>query len=284
MVSIRNSLLVAGGLLLAACGPSASVMRTTPVADLQSYQTALVRVAVAPGLERFAPVLEFATADSLRGRCNFGNVVGPSQLGDVRPDLILDLNIRGSARGGSGFVQNPNVAEVNVTMVLSDGLDESLLGSADITGKSSAVALTASDPENEALVEVGKRVAAILVKSGCVGQRIARTAPDVERPQPASNGPALTEKQLAQAEAANDEGKRFFRAADIPAAKAQFELAIRISRDPRFYFNLCLAHEGLDEYEQAVQACEAVVASNPDPALADKANKRLAIIAEKRGV
>ena len=283
MASIWNSLLVTSCFVVGACGPSASVQRTSPVADLQSYQVALVRVAGAPGMDRFAPVLEFATADSLRSRCSFGRVVGPTQLGDMQPDLILDLNIRGAARGGSGFVQNPNLAEVMVTTVLSDGVYESLLGSADITGKSSAVVMTGSDPENEALVAVGKRVAAILAKSGCSGVRVARATAPTTTPQPVSSGPALTEEQIAQAEAANDEGKRLFRAADIPGAKAQFELAIRISRDPRFYFNLCLAHEGLNELDQAVQACQAVIAGKPEQALVDKANQRLVIIADKRG-
>ncbi len=285
MQVLGKALLVAAALTVVACGPSASVQRTTPVANLQSYQTALVRVSSTPGLSQYTPVLEFATADALQQRCGFGRVVSPTQVGDLKPDLILDLNIRKSERGGGGFIKNPNLATVNVTMVLSDGIDESLLGSAEIRGKSAAVAIEGNDPENEALIAVAKRVTAILGKSGCEGARVARPAPPKE-PEPVvppEGQPELTEEQLAEAEAANDEGKRLFRAAEIASAKAQFEKAISVAKDPRFYFNLCLAHEALTEYDSAVDACKTVLSASPRGRLAEKATQRLEIIADKRG-
>jgi hypothetical protein len=272
-------------LALGACGPSASVKRTTPVANLQSYQTALVRVASTQGLNQYTPVLEFATTDEMQKHCNFGRIVSPTQVGNLKPDLIVDLNIRRTERGGGGFIKNPNLATVNVTMVLSDGIDEELLGSAEIVGKSAAVAIEGNDPENEALIAVAKRVTQILGKSGCVGERVARAEPPAEEPTPAEvpGSEGLTPEQLAAAEAANDEGKRLFRAAEIAAAKAQFEQALGVSKDPRFYFNLCLAHEALSEYDSAVEACQSVLAAKPEARLAEKATQRLEIIAEKRG-
>jgi len=215
-------------------------------------------------------------------RCSFGGIVTPTQLGNTRPDLLVDLNIRRTQRGGSGFIKNPNVATVNVTMVLSDGIDESLLGSAEIVGKSSSVSIAGADPENEALIAVAKRVTAILSKSGCTGQRIARAEPPATEPTPPPAAAGLTPEQLAQAEAANNEGKRLFRSAEIAAAKAQFQQAIAISSDPRFLFNLCLAHEALNEYDEAVSACQNVVDQNSEPRLTEKAQQRLTIIADKR--
>lgn len=260
-------------------------MRTTPVANLQAYQTALVRVSSAQGLNQYTPVLEFATTDFMQKRCSFARIVSPTQVGNLKPDLIVDLNIRRAERGGQGFIKNPNLATVDVTMVLSDGIDESLLGSAEIVGKSAAVAVEDNDPENEALIAVAKRVTDILGKSGCVGDRVARaTPPPMEQePTPPPGNAELPPEQLAQAEAANDEGKRLFRAAKIAAAKAQFEQALNVTKDPRYYFNLCLAHEALSEFDSAVQACQSVLATSPEARLADKANQRLEIIAEKRG-
>ncbi len=278
---ILQAFAVTSALGLAACGPSASVKRTTPVANLQSYQNVLVRVGSSPGLEQYTSILEFATADTVTKRCAFSRVVNPAQLGQVRPDLLVDLNIRQTARGGTGFIKNPNLATVNVTMVLSDGIDESLLGSAEIVGKSSAVGIDGADPENQALIAVAKRVTAILSKSGCVGQRVARVQAPVAPAEPAPQ-PGITPEQLAQAEAANDEGKRLFRSAQIPAAKEQFIQAISIVPAPKYQFNLCLAHEALNEYDEATAVCQAIVTSGTEPRLTEKAQQRLTIIADKR--
>jgi hypothetical protein len=281
MAGRRNSILA--GLLLAtvattgACVPSAKVRRTTPVANLQSYRNVLVRVAAAPNANQHVAQLEFQTSDAMRQSCSFGRVMGATEQGQIKPDLIVDLNIRRTARGGGGFIKNPNLATVDVTMVLSDGLDESLLGSADIQGRSSAVLVQGENPEDQAISAVAKRIAAIMGNSGCKGERIARAEdpapanpgqsdpgttdpanPDPGTPAPGTPDPATPAadpEAIAKAEAANDEGKRLFRAADIAAAKAQFEQAISFHDDPRFQFNLCLAHEALGELKQADAAC-----------------------------
>ena len=276
--SILQAVALTGALGFTACAPSASVKRTTPVANLQSYQNVLVRVGSSPGLERYSSVLEFATTDSMGQRCAFSRIVNPTQLGQTRPDLLVDLNIRRTERGGDGFIKNPNLATVNVTMVLSDGIDESLLGSAEIVGKSSAVGIAGADPENQALIAVAKRVTAILSKSGCEGARVADPVQPVQPTQPAG----VTAEQVAQAEAANNEGKRLFRAAEIPSAKEQFLQAIQIVPDPKYQFNLCLAHEALNEYDAATAACQNVINGGTDQRLSEKAQQRLSIIADKR--
>ncbi len=270
-------------LLLGACNPSAKIKSTTPIASLQSYQVALVRVAAAPGLEYYTPVLEFSAAEAILSKCSFVRVVGPTQIANLRPDLIVDLTIRNTARGGGGYITNPNLAVVDVTMVLSDGQDESLLGSTEIQGKSSGVS-TGQDPESQALVAVAKRVSAVLANSGCFGQRIARAAPSAEPPlrQPDPGEPVVTPADLAAAETANDEGKRLFRAADIAGAKVHFTRATTLAADPRYFFNLCLAQEGLSEFDQAVQSCRKVLSLSPTQRLADKASQRLEIIAQSR--
>jgi len=261
------------------------IKSTTPIASLQSYQVVLVRVTSVPALERYTPLLELSAADAILSKCNFARVVGPSQLAqlaNLSPDLIVDLRIRQSVRGGSGFITNPNLAVVDVTMVLSDGEDESLLGSTEIQGKSSGIG-TGQNPESEALVAVAKRVSSVLAYSGCVGQRAARAI--TQAPPVAQPGPGLAPippEELAQAEADNDEGKRLFRSADIASAKEYFLRAAALVPDPRFYFNLCLAHEALAELEQALQSCTRVLEYSPTPKLADKATQRLQILAEMR--
>lgn len=269
--------------LLGACSPSAKVKSTTPIASLQSYQVALVRIAAAPGLEQYTPILEFSTAEAILSKCSFVRVVGPTQIANLNPDLIVDLTIRNSSRGGGGFIHNPNLAVVDVAMVLSDGQDESLLGSTQIQGKSSSVGGN-SNPESQALVAVSKRVSTILANSGCYGQRIARSqapsTPPVKQPTPGQ--PEITPEQIAQAEAANDEGKKLFRAADIAGAKSYFIQATGLVPDPRYFFNLCLAYEGLSEFDQAAQSCQQVLRLSPLPRLADKATQRLQIISVSR--
>jgi len=159
------------------CTASAKVTRTTPVANLKSYKVVGVR---AKGGYNLSRVLAASTIAQLSRRCQFTNVE-LSNYSQSKPDLILDLKIHRSWRGGSGIIQSRNKATVDVLMVLSDGLDSELLGSAWIRGESAAVALNINNrpqaPEEDALGAVAKKVASILSKSGCRGPRVAR-APD----------------------------------------------------------------------------------------------------------
>lgn len=266
----------------AGCVASATVRRTTPVANLQSFRTLLVRVDGSPEARRYASVLEFHAADKLRGTCAFDQVVTSRERPVQPPDLILDLNLQRAFRGGEGLIQNPNLATIDVTLVLSDGVDDELLGSADIRGKSSAVYVANQNPEEQAIAAVSARVAQIMERSGCTGARVARAEPE-PAPDEATPDDEVDPDLLARAEAENDAGKQLFRAADIAGAKARFQAAIALHRDARFLFNLCLAHEALKELSEASSVCQQVIDMQPEPRLAEKAQMRLGIIRDKRG-
>ncbi len=174
-------------------------------------------------------------------------------------------------------------------VVLSDGADEELIGSADIRGKSGGLIVNNQSPEVEAVNAVADSIANILVRSGCSGPRVARARPPARRqppPDPADGDVELVAEQandvVAKAEAENEEGKRLFRTADVPGAKLHFQAAIRLHREARYVFNMCLAEEALGRLDAAVSTCKSVIAMKPEPALADKAKLRLKILAEKR--
>jgi hypothetical protein len=172
-------------LALSACTPSAQVKRITPVANLQVYSLVQVRGtgadAAGQGDAKLAYELERASLIKIREKCAFVDVVAGAQQAPRPPDLLLDATILRSGRGGDGLVQNENLAVVDVKLVLSDGVDQELLGSADIQGKSSGVD-TGGSPEQEAVEAVAGSIADILVKSGCVGPRVARATPPTPPP------------------------------------------------------------------------------------------------------
>jgi hypothetical protein len=284
---LRGSSILVGctAALSATCRPSATVQRTTPVANLQTYRSALIRVAASPEAQSQIPQLERSASDRVRTSCQFEQVlIGQSS---TPPDLIVDLKIQRAFRGGDGIVQNPNLAIVDVTMVLSDGINDELIGSADIRGQSSQVLVGGAVPESQAVDAVAGKIAEVMSKSGCNGPRLARAAddppgPDIGNPADAGPNAPPDDARKAQAEQLNDEGKELFRAAEMAAAKGKFEQAISIHADPRFLFNLCLAQETLKEYDQATATCQQVLGMSPAPRLAEKAKERLAIIADKR--
>src|SRR5690349_6536480 len=172
-------------LALSACTPSAQVKRITPVANLQVYSLVQVRGTGADangqGDAKLAYELERASLIKIREKCAFVDVVAGAQPAPRPPDLLLDATILRSGRGGDGLVQNENLAVIDVMLVLSDGVDQERLGSADIQGKSSGVD-TGGSPEQEALEAVAGSIADILVTSGCVGPRVARATPPMPPP------------------------------------------------------------------------------------------------------
>jgi hypothetical protein len=283
-----------GGLVaavcLCSCRPTATVQRTSPVANLQPYRGLVVRGTGASrrGAGRLAFQLEHAAVSRIQARCAFSHVrtaSDPPPAGNA--DLILDVTVQRSFRGGGGgLVQNENLATVDVKLVLSDGRDDELVGAADIRGQSRGIVIGEVTPEEEAIGAVADSIAQILVTSGCTGPRIARkNPPPSERPPP--DDPASVElvsesDPVAKAEAANDEGKRLFRSADVAGAKKRFQAAIRLHRDPRYVFNLCLAEEALGDIDAAVSVCESVLTMKPDAPLAEKVKLRLDLLADKR--
>jgi hypothetical protein len=289
--------------LVAGCTPSATVQRTTPVANLQPYTGMVVRGTRAGrfGRGRLAFVLERAAVARIRRACSFRQVHAANRRTEPGPDdLLLDLTVQRSFRGGGGgLVQNENLATVDVKAVLSDGVDMELVGSADIRGQSGGLVIGEQSPEEEAINAVADSVTQMLVRSGCRGRRIARAhrppASDQRGEEPGPDGQEGTdpgtdptgltlasEDPMAKAEAANEEGKRLFRAADVAAAKVQFREAIRLHRDPRYVFNLCLAEEALGSIDAAITTCRRVQGMKPDGALAEKVKLRLKILADKK--
>lgn len=151
-----------------------------PVANLQSFRSIALRAHTSAfASQGQAMMLEGFVTQKLRQKCGF-EAVGP--LGQTaNAEVMLDLNITKIGRGGGGVFSNPNLAVVDVLVVLTDVHDKELLGTATIRGKSSGMVINNEVPENQALEVVADTIAGLLTKSGCGGPRIAR-APRVAPP------------------------------------------------------------------------------------------------------
>jgi hypothetical protein len=266
-------------LAVAACRPSASVERTTPVANLQIYRSVLIRVGGQAAADR-ATQFEQQVAAELRSRCSMEIHLASDAASAAPSDLELALTVQRAGRGGDGLIQNPNLATMDVLLVLSDKVDGELLGSALIRGKSSAMLVEGSiSPEDQAVDVVAKTIGGILGKSGCSGTRLARPA----APTTADAGPEVATGEPGapgDADAVNEAGKQKFKNGDPAGALAEFKRALELRRDPRFLMNMCLAHEALEQWEDAAATCNEVIRMKPPEALATKAKQRLAIIDE----
>jgi hypothetical protein len=271
-------------ILIAGCHPSATVERTMPVANLQSYRTVALNVrSTAFASQGQAMFLEAAVVDKLRQQCQFDQIVRP---GAAPADVMLDLNITNVARGGGGWVTNSNTAIVDTLLVLSDGQNGELLGTARIKGKSSGMIINNSVPEREAIDAVAKSVADLLAKSGCSGPRVARSEPAEPPPthtgqgagSGSGSGSAPDESRRAEAETLNEQGKEKLRGADIPGALAAFQQANALVPDARYQYNVCLAFEAGEQWSNAIAACKQARAMNPEPRLLAKIDRRIELI------
>ena len=264
------------------CAAQASIQRSTPVANLRVYTGVMVRGSATNMLAWQGKELAKRTALYIRNNCQFGNVFtgeANTQATDAI-NLIIDLSVLQSSRGGSGIVNNPNVAVVDVSMALSDSSSDELLGSASIRGQSPAVVTSQAQPEQLALDVVARSITQILVKSGCKGERIARVAPPQPKPEPKPVDAAITPEQVAQAEALSEEGKAAFREGDPSTAKVKFEAAIAANPDPRYIMNLCLAEEAIGNFDAAIATCQRIVDGKADTRLVEKAQARISLIGE----
>ncbi len=250
-----------------------------PVANLQSFRTLALRVkSTAFASQGHAVSLEAAVLQALGQRCSFA----PAGGGQVA-DVVLDLNITGIGRGGGGFISNPNIATVDTLLVVSDGVNGELLGTAKIRGKSSGMIVNNNVPETQAIEIVAKTVADLLAKSGCSGPRIARVVePPPPGPGSAGSGsvdhggpPPVDETHRAEAEAINEDGKVKLRSADVPGARAAFQQAAALVPDARYEFNVCLTFEAEEQWDQAIATCKHARTMNPQPALMTKIDYRL---------
>ncbi|HEY5949346.1 MAG TPA: hypothetical protein VIV40_27820 [Kofleriaceae bacterium] len=275
--------------LVASCHPSATVEHTMPVANLQSYRTVALRVqSTAFASQGQAVYLEQAVVQKLKERCGFEQIVRP---GAAPADVILDLNITNVARGGGGWVSNSSQATIDTLLVLSDGQNGDLLGTARIHGKSSGMIVNNSAPEGEAIDVVAKTVADVLAKSGCSGPRIARTEPPPPPPTGTGSGSgsgsagsgqgsaaAASEAHRAEAEALNEQGKDKLRSADIAGALAAFQQANQLVPDARYEYNVCLALEAQERFADAIAACKQARSMSSEQRLVAKIDHRLELL------
>lgn len=278
--------------VLLGCHPSASVERTMPVANLQTYKTVALRVTAVPQAQGQAYYLESSVLDRLHQVCGFSCV---GRYNGTPADLYLDLNVTGAGRGGGGIINNGNLATLDTLLVLTDGQSGDLIGSARIHGQSSQVAFNNNNPEQQAVDVVSKTIADMLAKSGCSGPRLAKATP----PPPPQTGsasttgsaagsaestPPDTEAHRAEADKLNEDGKTKFRTADLNGAIALFQQANQLAPDPRYVFNICLAYEALQQWPQATASCQQAktMSPSPTPELQAKIDHRLDLLAHKQ--
>ena len=262
-------------LVIAGCHAHATVQHTMPVANLQSYRTVVLRVkATAFAAQGHAMYLEAAVLQKLRQNCKFE----PLAKGASTPaDVVLDLNITNMGRGGGGFISASDRATIDTLLVLTDGQNGELLGTAGIHGESSGISLNSAPPENEALDVIAQTVADVLAKSGCSGPRVARAEPT---PPPPGNGSAAApdETHRAEAEALNEQGKTKLQNADVAGALAAFQQATSLLPDARYEYNVCVTFETQAAWDKAITACRHARSLNPQPKLITKIDHRLDLL------
>jgi hypothetical protein len=274
--------------LAVACHPSATIQRTMPIASLQSYRTVSLRVqATGYGSTGYARFFESAVLAQLQAQCGFEQILRPDKNNPA--DVLLDLNITGMRRGSTGIVQNPNQANMEMLLVLTDGAGE-LLGTAKIHGQSSGLGISTGSPENEAINIVAKSVGDLLSKSGCSGPRIAKVEPP-QPPQPPHDGSGSgsgsatvqppDETKRPDAEALNESGKDKLRSADVPGALAAFQQANAMLPDAKYAFNICLAYQAEEQWNDALATCKKAKDMNPQGALASKIDHQIDVLAHR---
>ena len=278
--------------VLAGCHPSAEVQRTQPLADLKTYHSVALRITAVPQAQGQAYYLETAVLDRVHRQCGFEGV---TRYGTSPADLILDLNVTGAGRGGSGWITNSNLATIDTLLVLSDGQTGDLLGSARIHGQSSQMAINNNNPEQQAVDVVAQTIGDMLTKSGCTGPRLAKATPP---PPPSgdfgsapgsgagsgssSTPPPPADDHRAEADKLSDQGKDRFRAADLNGALALFQQANQLAPDPRYVLNECLAYEAMAKWDEAMATCKEARGMNPPPDLAAKIDHRIELVKNKQ--
>jgi hypothetical protein len=196
-----------------------------------------------------------------------------------------------------GLIQIQNVAYADMSLVLTDGVNEELLGSAEILAESAKMQVANTDPYTQALTAAADKLSEVMVKAGCGKPRQERIVeappqPPVQPPVGVTDagvpvdptqptGPSA--EDLARATQLNDQGKQAFRSGDAATAEARFAEAVKLVQDPRYYFNLCLSRESQKKLDAALQACSEVERAGASQRLVDKARMRIKLIQEKRG-
>jgi hypothetical protein len=282
----------------AACRASATVERTMPVANLQTFHTIAVRVRNSTFASQGTTIaLERQVLERLGRACQFDHV---ERASGQPADILLDLTIVASGRGGGGFITNNNIATVDTQLVLTDTHDNQLLGTAKIRGKSGGVLVNNNIPEFDAVDKVAEATANLLAKSGCAGPRIARVepppppdtgsdagsdsgTPDTGTPDTGTGTDAPPPNaHLAEAEAINDQGKEKLYAGDLQGALALFQRANSTAPDARFAFNVCIVQIQLEQWAAANASCQQAKALKPPATLATKIDNRIEQLAQRK--
>ncbi len=275
-------------ILLIACKPSASVERTMPVANLQTYRSVALRVHSSTfASQGVAMMMESSVLQRLKQTCGFEQV-GPA--GATPADVILDLNITNKNRG-AGW--NDNTVVIETLLVLSDGVDGELLGTAKVRGKSSGSVMNSGPQDSEAIEVIATTIAEMLAKSGCSGPRIARAPEPLPDTGGASQGSAgidtgagsaaaPDETRRAEAEAHNEQGKSKLFAADMAGALAAFTQANATLPDAKYQFNVCVTLGAQERWAEATSACEKARGMNPSAKLTAKIDQRLEGLRQQR--
>lgn len=261
-----------------------------PVANLQSYHSVALRVqSTAFASQGQAMLLEQSVLERVHQVCGFEQV---GRVGATPADVVLDLNVTRTGRGGGGIISNSSQATIETLLVLSDGQTGDLLGTARIHGQSSGMIINNGSPENEAIQVVANTIANLLSKSGCSGPRIAKAEPPPPPPgvgsgSGAGSGSATAgqgsaaapdESHRAEAEALNEQGKDKLRSADLTGALGAFQQANKVVPDPRYQYNVCLTLEAQEQWDSAIAACKQARGMNPEPRLVAKIDHRLDLL------
>lgn len=270
--------------LLISCKPSATIENTMPVANLQSYRSIALRAHTnAFASQGHAMMLEGLVTDRLRQKCGFDAVAPIASAPNA--DVLLDLNITKLGRGAVS-----SQANVDVLVVLTDGHDKELLGTATIHGKSSAMVINNTNQEQKALEIVADTIASMFSKSGCSGPRVARVEPPPPNPNPdpgpgsntANVPPPVDEATRQKAEALNEQGKEKLYGADMAGALALFQQAMALVPDARYEFNVCLTLGAQEQWDNAISACKQARGMAPNEQLAAKIDRRLESLAKRQ--
>ena len=256
-----------------------------PVANLQSYRSIALRAHTnAFASQGHAMMLESLVITALRQKCGF-EAVGPIAQ-TANADVLLDLNITKLGRGAVS-----SQANVDVLVVLTDGRDKELLGTATIHGKSPAMIINNSNQETKAIEVVAETIANMLTKSGCSGPRIARVEPPPPpgpgsgEPGPGSGSdapPPVDDATRQKAEALNEAGKEKLYGADLAGALALFQQAMQLVPDARYEFNVCLTLGAQEQWDNAIAACRQARGTNPNEALAAKIDRRIESLTQRQ--
>ena len=120
-----------------------------------------------------------------------------------------------------------------------------------------------------------------LVNGGRAGARDGDPPPGPDAGSATAHS-APDETHRAEAEALNEQGKDKLRSADVSGAIAAFQQANALVPDARYEFNVCLALEAQEQWDNAVAACRQARAMNPQAKLATKIDRRLDLLQHRQ--